>query len=107
MSWERALLVVGILALTVVYYGLAGMALRDLLRRPAVRGDNKVTWGLAIVCLPIVGALLYGYMGAASFLPRSPASGSNLRSAARSIAAKRPATRKQSRDSTGDPPSDS
>jgi Phospholipase_D-nuclease N-terminal len=36
-----------------------------------VRGDNKISWGLIIVCLPIAGALLYGYMGAASFLPRS------------------------------------
>jgi hypothetical protein len=70
MSWERAVLVLLILVLSVAYYLLAGLALRDLLRRPAVRGDNKVTWGLAIVCLPIVGALLYGYMGAASFLPR-------------------------------------
>ena len=67
------------------------------LRRPAVRGDNKVAWGLAIVCLPYVGALLYGYMGAASFLPRTPCSVSTLTGTARSIADRRPAKRTQDR----------
>ncbi|MGE3798254.1 MAG: PLD nuclease N-terminal domain-containing protein [Thermomicrobiales bacterium] len=70
MSWQRALVALVLMLFAVCYYGLAAVALRDLLRRPAVRGDNKVIWGLVILCLPIVGALLYGYTGAASFLPR-------------------------------------
>ena len=91
MSWERGLLILIVLILAAAYYWLAGLALRDLLRRPAVRGDNKVAWGLAIVCLPFVGALLYGYMGAVSFLPRTPTSVSTLKGTARSIADRRPA----------------
>ncbi|CAN5569785.1 hypothetical protein BH24CHL4_BH24CHL4_01420 [soil metagenome] len=97
MSWDRALLIVVVLILTIAYYWLAGLALRDLLRRPAVRGDNKVSWGLVIVCLPFVGALLYGYMGAASFLPRTPPTVSTLKGAARSIADRGPTNRRQSR----------
>jgi hypothetical protein len=97
MSWERALLILFILVLATGYYWLAGLALRDLLRRPAVRGDNKVAWGLAIVCLPYVGALLYGYMGAASFLPRTPRPVSTLTGTARSIADRRSAKRTQDR----------
>lgn len=53
-------------------YTLAVHAIRDLARRPRVRGGNKVTWGLAILCLPIVGALIYGWMGPASFIRRAP-----------------------------------
>jgi hypothetical protein len=97
MSWERALLILFILVLTAGYYWLAGLALRDLLRRPVVRGDNKVAWGLAIVCLPYVGALVYGYMGAASFLPRTPPSVSTLKGTAKSIADRRPSNRGQKR----------
>ena len=95
MSWERALLIFVVLVLTVAYYWLAGLALRDLLRRPAVRGDNKVLWGLVIVCLPFIGALVYGYMGAASFLPRTPPSVSSLKGTARSIAERRPTSRRR------------
>lgn len=70
MSWERWLLVLVVFLFAVAYYGLVVLALRDLLRRPAVRGGSKFTWVMVIVCIPIVGALAYGYMGAASFLPR-------------------------------------
>lgn len=72
VNWQQVLVVFVILLFAVVYYGLAFLALRDLYRRPAVRGDNKIVWGLLILCLPIVGALYYGYAGAASFLPRPP-----------------------------------
>jgi len=95
MSWQRALLILLVVFLTVVYYWLAALALRDLLRRPAVRGDNKVTWGLVIVCVPFFGALLYGYMGAASFLPRTPPSVPAIKAAARSITDRRPTNRGQ------------
>ena len=95
MSWQRALLVLLVVVLTIAYYWLAGLALRDLLRRPAVRGDNKVSWGLVIVCIPFIGALLYGYMGAASFLPRTPPTVSAIKGTAKSFADRRPGNRHQ------------
>jgi len=95
VSWQRALLVLLVVVLTIAYYWLAGLALRDLLRRPAVRGDNKVSWGLVIVCIPFIGALLYGYMGAASFLPRTPPTVSAIKGTAKSIADRRPTNRGQ------------
>lgn len=52
-------------------YILAVHAIRDLFRRPRVRGGNKVSWGLAILCLPIAGALIYSWMGPASFIRRA------------------------------------
>ena len=85
------LLILIVLILAAAYYWLAGLALRDLLRRPAVRGDNKVAWDWQLCASPFVGALLYGYMGAVSFLPRTPTSVSTLAGTARSIADRRPA----------------
>ena len=64
MSWQRSLLIAAILLFAAVYYGLAFVALRDLTRRPSVRGENKTAWALAILCLPILGATIYGYFGA-------------------------------------------
>jgi hypothetical protein len=64
MSWQRSLLIAAILLIAAVYYGLAFVALRDLLRRPSVRGQNKTAWALAILCLPILGATFYGIFGA-------------------------------------------
>ncbi len=76
MDWRTFFLLVAILSFAVMYYGLAYLALRDLIRRPAVRGENKVVWGLVILCIPIAGALLYGYMGATSFIARPHRRGS-------------------------------
>lgn len=64
-----------VLAVLVVVYGaaqyiLAAQALRDLLRRPSVRGGNKTLWGIVILTIPIAGALLYTWMGPTSFLRR-------------------------------------
>lgn len=53
-----------------VQYTLMAHAIRDLVRRPRVRGGNKVSWGLVILCLPIAGALIYGWMGPTSFIRR-------------------------------------
>jgi hypothetical protein len=64
MTWQRSILIAAILLFAAVYYGLAFVALRDLIRRPSVRGENKAAWALAILCLPILGATLYGYLGA-------------------------------------------
>ncbi|MEZ4507135.1 MAG: PLD nuclease N-terminal domain-containing protein [Thermomicrobiales bacterium] len=69
MSWQRSMLIAAILLFAVVYYGLAAVALRDLWRRAAVRGENKTGWALAILCLPILGAVLYGYLGAPDGFP--------------------------------------
>lgn len=63
MSWQRSILIAAILLFAAVYYGLAFVALRDLYRRPQVRGQNRTAWALAILCLPILGATLYGYLG--------------------------------------------
>jgi hypothetical protein len=41
------------------HYGLIALAMRDLLRRPAVRGGNPVAWGLVILGVPIAGPLAY------------------------------------------------
>jgi len=71
MSWQRSMLIAAILLFAVVYYGLAAVALRDLWRRPSVRGENKTGWSLAILCLPILGAVLYGYFGAPGRIARA------------------------------------
>ena len=69
-SMETGLLALGIVVWGAGQYGLAFWTLRDLLRRPRVRGDNKVVWALVILTLPVVGALLYASIGPTSFLPR-------------------------------------
>lgn len=70
MSLERTILAILIVLVTAIQYGLVVYTIRDLARRPRVRGDNKVAWGLIILTLPFIGALLYGIMGPTSFLPR-------------------------------------
>lgn len=72
MTWQRSILIAAILLFAAVYYGLSAIALRDLWRRPVVRGDNKTGWALAILCLPILGAVLYGYLGAPGVPSRPP-----------------------------------
>jgi hypothetical protein len=59
-----------VLLASALWYGLQVRALRDLRRRPRVRGDNKALWALAILCLPYLGALAYLISGPTSFLPR-------------------------------------
>lgn len=54
----------------VAQYTLMAYALRDLWRRPRVRGDNKVIWGLVILCVPFAGAVVYTWMGPTSFMQR-------------------------------------
>lgn len=70
MSWQRSILIAAILLFAVVYYGLAAIALRDLRSRSDVRGGNKTGWALSILCLPILGAILYGYLGTPGSLTR-------------------------------------
>lgn len=61
---------VGVLLLAVAWYGLQIAAIRDLRQRPRVRGNNKLAWAFAILCLPYAGALGYLTFGPTSFLPR-------------------------------------
>ena len=68
--WQTWLIALAIVLWGGVQYGLAFYTLRDLRRRPRVRGDNKVVWALVILALPMVGALLYASIGPTSFIPR-------------------------------------
>ncbi len=70
MSWQRWVLAAVVVVAAAVQYGLVVYALRDLARRPRVRGDNKVLWALVILTLPFAGAVLYAAVGPTSFLPR-------------------------------------
>jgi hypothetical protein len=40
-------------------YGLAIFAISDLRKRERLRGANKVTWSLIVLCIPFIGTLLY------------------------------------------------
>lgn len=70
MTLQTAMLATLIVILGVAQYALCVQAIRDLVRRPRVRGENKVLWGLAILGLPIGGAILYNWMGPTSFIHR-------------------------------------
>jgi hypothetical protein len=71
MSIQTLLLAVVVVVYGAAQYILAAQAIRDLLRRPSVRGGNKTVWGIVILTLPIAGALLYNWMGPTSFLRRT------------------------------------
>ncbi|MGN6032295.1 MAG: PLDc N-terminal domain-containing protein [Thermomicrobiales bacterium] len=62
-----------------VQYSLMYLAMKDLVRRPRVRGDNKVAWALVVLCLPIVGALWYDWSGKIGFRTRAGASSASTR----------------------------
>ena len=85
------LLAFAILTAGIAQYALMAKALQDLQQRPRVRGDNKILWGLVILCLPFAGAFIYEWMGPTSFRHRAPV---------RSIPAPRPI-----RSVTSEPPS--
>ena len=70
MNVATLLAAIAIIALGALQYTLMINGIRDLIRRPRVRGDNKILWGLAILCVPFAGALIYGWMGPTSFLSR-------------------------------------
>lgn len=70
MSVQTAIAIALVVGLGAAQYTLMIQALRDLVRRPRVRGGNKAAWGLLILCVPIVGALIYGWMGPTSLLRR-------------------------------------
>ena len=63
---KTTLLICAVVLWAVVQYGLMVWALRDLKHRRSVRGGNKVLWGFFILCLPVVGALIYAAGGPTS-----------------------------------------
>ncbi len=66
-TWLAAILIVVAGGLQ---YGLMVYAIRDLRRRPRVRGSNKVLWALVVLCVPFAGALVYAVYGPTSFRDR-------------------------------------
>ena len=70
MTMQTAMLATLIVILGAAQYALCVQAIRDLIRRPRVRGENKVLWGLGILCVPIAGAIVYNWMGPTSFMQR-------------------------------------
>lgn len=71
MHLQTIVLAILIIGFGGAQYALMAQAIRDLLRRPRVRGGNKVAWGLVILCVPVAGALFYGWMGPTSFIRRA------------------------------------
>ena len=68
---DRAwLLIILVIIWMAAQYGLAAWALRDLWRRPRVRGEKKFVWALVILIVPVLGPVLYSSLGPTSFLPR-------------------------------------
>jgi len=75
MSLETAMLAALVFILGAAQYALCVQAIRDLVQRPRVRGQNKVLWALWILCVPIAGAIVYNWMGPTSFMRRPVATG--------------------------------
>lgn len=67
MGWQTWTLAILIAVFAALQYALAWSAIVDLLHRPRVRGGSHLTWILAILCVPILGALVYGAVGPTSF----------------------------------------
>ena len=68
MNFQTLALATLVVAFGVTQYTLVVQAIRDLIRRPRVRGGNKMSWALLIICVPIFGAFLYSWLGPTSFL---------------------------------------
>lgn len=67
----RTAVIVLIVVVGFTQYALMYLAMRDLVRRPRVRGGNKVIWAMVVLCLPILGAILYDWSGKTGFRTRS------------------------------------
>lgn len=94
MSLQTIVMATLIAGIGAIQYILMTQAIRDLIRRPRVRGGNKVSWGLAILCLPIAGALIYAWMGPTSFIRRaSPSNVETIERAGGPASPARPAPR--------------
>ena len=62
MTLSSFLLMLAFLVAGAIQYGLAIYAIRDLTHREQLRGANKVTWTLIVLCLPFIGPLLYAML---------------------------------------------
>ena len=62
MTLSSFFLMLAFLVAAAIQYGLAIYAIRDLTHREQLRGANKVTWTLIVLCLPFVGPLLYAML---------------------------------------------
>jgi hypothetical protein len=69
---KTVLLICAVLLWAGVQYGLMVWAVRDLMRRSRVRGNNKILWGMVILTVPIFGALIYAVAAPAGPLVRPP-----------------------------------
>jgi hypothetical protein len=69
---KTLLLICAVLLWACVQYGLMVWALRDLMQRPRVRGDNKVLWSLLILTVPVIGALFYAAVAPVTPIARAP-----------------------------------
>jgi hypothetical protein len=49
--------------LILIEVGLLAVALYDLIKREKVRGGNKWLWGILIVCVNVIGPILYFILG--------------------------------------------
>jgi len=52
-----------LIPLVIVELGLMVFALVDLVRRPKVKGNNKLLWGILVVGIGIIGPLVYFILG--------------------------------------------
>lgn len=73
MTVQTAIAVAVVIGFGAAQYMLMYGALRDLIRRSRVRGGNKAAWALVIMCLPLLGPLIYSWMGPTSLLRRPAA----------------------------------
>ena len=69
---QTFLLICAVLIWAGMQYGLMSWAVRDLLRRPRVRGNSKMLWGILILTVPVFGALIYAAAAPVTPLARPP-----------------------------------
>ncbi len=69
---KTLLLICAVLLWAGVQYGLMAWAVRDLVRRPRVRGDNKILWAMLILTVPVIGALFYAAVAPMTPVARTP-----------------------------------
>ena len=69
---KTVLLVFAVVLWAGVQYGLMAWAVRDLIRRPRVRGDNKMLWVILILTVPVIGALFYSAVAPMTPMARAP-----------------------------------
>jgi hypothetical protein len=72
LDLKTLMLICAVLLWAGVQYGLMVWALRDLMRRRRVRGDNKVLWAMFILIVPIIGALTYAVLAPDTPFARTP-----------------------------------